>query len=135
MKNWMTKKNIFIVSGIATALLLLWDYIGNYQLCGKVWGDCITTLANIEILFSPIIPIFFFSLLTYKLQEEVFRAWLIFVYWFTPPWVLLVALVPSSGGGLVPIDKGRITFGMNIIFVLISLVLIAYKSFALRKRG
>lgn len=48
------------------------------------------------------IPVFFFSLITYKMQDEVFRSWWGFARWFVPVIVLVTLFqnMQSGGGGL-----------------------------------
>src|SRR3972149_4630000 len=125
MKNVLTKKGVFIVSGISSIILLTWDYVGNFQLCGgKEWGDCVTTMAKIEMLFLFVLPLFLLSLITYKMRDEIFNAWLMFAKWWIPLTIILILLAPTTGQSLVPIDKGRVSLLMNAIFLLVSLLIV-----------
>ncbi len=67
------------------------------------------------IIFSPFIPVFLLSLITYKLREEVFRAWWNFARWFVPIIMLVTFLLNSThrGGGI----SGAVAGSFNIFVV------------------
>ncbi len=104
MKNWGTKRNVFIASGVIAGAVIIWDYVGNVRWC--TWGgvehyNCLDTLSNIETLFFFIFPIFLLSLITFWMKEEVFRAWWNFARWMLPVIVLatvLIQFMPSNRG-------------------------------------
>lgn len=131
----MTKKSVFWVGFAGTLLvmsLLLFDshvcYVNKF--CNKI-SDFINQ-DNLTIIF--IMPfLLFLSLITYKMHEEVFRAWWNFARWFVPVIILATLLINSqSGGGGMGIS-GAISGGFDalvigifyVIFVITSLVKIA----------
>ena len=82
-------------------------------------------------IFTPLIFVFFFSLITYKMKEGVFRAWWGFARWFAPVIIVVTLLqntahTPSGFGGVA---SGAFDFALLFIlyalFVLISLIRIA----------
>ena len=79
--------------------------------------------------------VFLFSLITYKMRDEVSRAWITFAKWWVPAQILLVLLTPESSGGyfVVILDKQLVAILLSALFVLISLLLIIYKWFSSRK--
>ena len=76
-----------------------------------------------------------FSLITYKMRDEVSRAWIKFTTWWVPLQILLVALTPESSGGyfVVILDTQFAAIILSGLFVIISLLLIVVKFFSLRK--
>lgn len=84
----------------------------------------------------PFLPIFLFSLVTYKMREEVFRAWFNFTKWWVPISIFLILITPDSSGGSFGIpnvfDKGFLAFILAALFFIISLVIIVRKSLKLR---
>ena len=151
MKNYLTKKNILITSALISLLLFVFDYLGTYKMCGQETGggtpfhwlfssllgsDCVDSLYNLIVIFLPFFPVFFFSLITYKLREEIYTTWFNFARWWIPLSMFFVLVAPlQSHDWMFPIDKGRVSFFMSLFFVLISLILITYKHFTLKKSG
>ena len=76
-----------------------------------------------------------FSLITYKMREEVFRAWVRFATWWIPLQIVLTLLTPESSGGLFIslVDKQLVAILLSFLFVLISLVLIVWKWLSTRR--
>lgn len=128
----MTKKNILLSSFIIVITLLISNYIGNVRLCAGEY-NCIDLLFTIEIIFLPIFPLFFFSLITYFMREEIFRPWIRFAMWWVPISMFLILITPNNnGGGFGP----QLSFGggdtavlASGIFVLISLAIVIYGIF------
>lgn len=121
--------------------LIVWNYVGNYRICdfivsGGSAGKCPFILTNIGINLLPIIPLFFFSLITYKMQDEIYRKWLRFAQWWVPLSMLAIFLAPEySGDWMFPVVKGTVAFFSSLLFVIISFLLIAWKYFAPRRPG
>lgn len=138
MEKIFTKKNILIVSGVGVLVLLIWNYIGNYRICDIVSGngsagECPFFLTGIAMIFFPIFPLFFFSLLTYKMRQESYETWFRFARWWIPLSMILVLLAPEySNDWMFPITKGSVAFITSILFTPISLILITWKWFTLR---
>lgn len=139
----MTKKNILIGSGSGVVILLLWNYIGNYHICDFVTqngsaGDCPLLLTSMGINFLPIFPLFLFSLIAYFMREEIFRAWVRFATWWIPISMFCILITPTDYGGAgigMSLGKPDVALVTSFFFVLISLILIAYKFFKLKKSG
>jgi hypothetical protein len=67
----------------------------------------------------PLFPIFIFSLITYKMRDQVFRAWWNFVRWWVPVIIVATLLLNSanSGGGMG--IGGAVSGAFDILFLLI----------------
>ncbi len=135
----MTKKNIAISSIIGAVILLVWDYVGNVYWC--TWGgvehyDCLDTLSGVEIFLLPILPIALLSLITYKMRDEVFNAWMKFAIWFVPLTMFLTFITPDSSGslGLPAFGKGVVAFLLTALFTIISILIILVRFFTSRKQ-
>ncbi|OGF94003.1 hypothetical protein A2Y47_01355 [Candidatus Giovannonibacteria bacterium RIFCSPLOWO2_12_43_8] len=82
--------------------------------------------------------IFVFSLILLTLGEEILRSWLRFVKYFIPIAFLIIIFSPRGDGGMGPgfggfPDKETMTYWLTTIFSLVSIILIAVKSWRLGK--
>ncbi len=79
-------------------------------------------------MFLPIFPLFFFSLVTYFMREEVFRLWVKFAIPGVLLSMLLVFLTPEgSAGGFGPqivFGKSDTALAASALFSLISIIII-----------
>ena len=138
----MSKKIVLWISGIMSLIILTSNYIGTYKLCGVGNGGvkildtlssiftygCTDLLYNTIIIFSIFIPLFLFSLITYKMRNEVFKTWIKFVYAWLPLTLILVFIAPEYVNSWLPIyEKGFVSFIMSSIFLVVSLFIIFIK--------
>ena len=118
----------FLITG--TTMLTFWCGEGNYACWNKFEFP-----GHALLIF---LPVFLFSVGTYFLREEVFRAWLRFAYWWIPLSLVMIYLAAGSGGGGwgIPNIYDQETFAVIFsgLFALISLILIAIKSLLLRRK-
>ncbi len=123
-----TKKIMFFV-GLGGILLVLSLFsLENHScyispFCMKIRSFFSSDIFTLVFLT---IPIFFLSLITYKMRDEVFRAWWHFARWFVPVIIVVTFLLNNaSGGGGLGMDKSFTAFILIIlysIFVITSLV-------------
>ena len=76
----MTRKNVLVVSSVFFAILVflvVFLETRNYDSHGFFWRYW-TEIGNISEYILIFAPIFFISLITYKLRDEVFAAWIKF---------------------------------------------------------
>ncbi len=133
-----TKKKVLFVGLGGTLLILALFSLGINGCNTSVWcnkiiyfvdnglvGDVINSDTFLLIFLT--IPLFILSLITYKMHDEVFRAWWRFARWWVPVIMIVTFLLENAGGG------GG--WGMNggafdaffigifyVIFIVISLV-------------
>lgn len=93
-----------------------------------------TTLGTVSFLFSLSFGVIFSVLIFAK--QQVFQVWLKFSVIFLPIAAVLVSLMAQgSRGSLVSIDEELGSLFFAIIFLVVSLLIIAIKSFKLRGEG
>lgn len=78
------------------------------------------------------LAVFVVSVLLFFVREEAFNTWKTFAYWWIPLSIFLIFLAPSQGRGLISIDRELVTWWMSGLFLFLSLILIAWKSWRLR---
>lgn len=107
-------------------------------------GDIIC-IDNNPLIFGlgyPLVVISFFvfvvSITLFFVSDEIWRSWFKFSSWYLPLSVIAIALFPSQTHNLFltdPFDKKFASLLLSIIFLLLSLLLIALKSYKLRKNS
>ncbi len=129
------KKLISILLGslLFSIITLGFCYSPLGNVCASRTGEGVALL----IIFLST-AIFVFSLILLTLQEEVLRSWLRFVKYFIPIAFLIIIFSPRGGGGFGPgfggfPDKETMTYWLTTLFSLVSIILIAVKSWRLRK--
>ena len=131
MIDKLTKKRVLQASTIGAAITSLLAYIffnTSTSICPyEITFDC-TILSLISL------PILLFSLITYNMRDEVFLSWkkFSFIYLFT--YLFIVLISPWRPADFSPFAKGIDSIRMLGLYTLISLTLIAYKSYQLRKK-
>ncbi len=135
--DWGTKKNVLIISifGSIFFILEILFLIGHFcapsinEDCRSI-NDMIDQITSVSSWF---LILFLFSLITYKLRNEVFMVWRNFSLWFIPLAMFLMLITPDHGGGML-LPTGRAIVGMILpfLYVLISLIIIGWKWNSLR---
>lgn len=134
MKNLVTKKNVFIFSSALAVALLFVGYFQEkcyenaHSLCWQYWDKIPDDIQVFYLMF----PIFFFSLITYKLRDEVFESWMKFAKWWVLGTIVLVVITPAQDHSMIPLDKEMISLFSTGIFTAVSLVVVVIKSISLR---
>lgn len=117
-----TKKNVLVVS-IAYAVFFLALFLTS-EYCDSSWCRVHDDdpLGFIFFIFLPLLPTLLFSLITYRMKDEVFRAWWGFARWWVPVIIVVTLLLENAGGGG--------TLGMNKDFTAFILIIL-YSVFGL----
>ena len=133
----MTKKSVLCLSGIVSILLITLDRVGTFRLCGaNTYGSCMDVAYNVIILFLPVLPLFLFSLITFKMSEGVFQAWWRFARVFVPLAMFLILITPAyTHNWMFPVTKGTVAVALSLLFVVVSLVQIIRKHLKAGNQG
>ena len=136
----MTKKNIFILSAIVTIFLVFLigadsaGYCNRGTFCFSVSDYLEPPIGSILVIFP---FVFLFSLITYKMRNEVFEHWMKFAKWAIPAVMVIsffIGTIPRGSGlmsGMVEAFFYLLALG---IFCIVSLWRIAKKYIELKKR-
>lgn len=132
LSNFFTKKSVLVISLVGTAILFtpfsidLYSYCFQQGRCPGLWNFFEIILPYL-LLFPPILVI---SIIIYFLREEIFRTWSN----FTAIWVLFVIIIAllfpaESQGKFFSVSRGEVVFVFDILYALISLLIILWKYF------
>jgi hypothetical protein len=127
MKNINTKTIVLFSSFVAIVLYVLADLAFSYDRCFAT-GRCPALydfINSIAPLILTLVPLFVFSLLTYKMREEVFRAWWNFARWWVPVIVAVTIFLNNaggSGGGYIGMGQDFTFFILGTLYVILILV-------------
>ncbi len=111
--------------------MIVVDMIGGSKICGVGNLICRVKLQDLFVLLYSIPVLFLFSLITYRMRDEVFRAWWNFARWWVPVIIVVTLLLNSASDGGGGMGGGGLASGMldfavlwllYIILVLVSLV-------------
>lgn len=146
MKNLVTKKNVFFASVFAFVFANIIIFQENVNLCtlvdGKYYRDCLFSRWTQNSIAVPLLGIscaaLLVSLITRKLRDEVFYTWLKFSAFAIPVMLFCIFKSPESayGGALasaMTVTRAQAALQLSVIYLIISLILITYKHFTLKR--
>ncbi len=115
----------------------LWDFNdGNGPIYIYTDGESIEWCEPLALSLIPFLPLLLLSLITYKMREEVFRAWWNFARWFAPVIIVVTFLLSNArGGGTLGMNKDFAILVLGLlytIFIITSLVKIVRAFLKLR---
>ncbi len=144
MQKFVTKKRVFIISLLITVLLLCLVLLQETRECYRDWNWCRVYVwdfvMSVGPFLIPFVAIFLISTITYKMRNEIFHTWLKFSAFVLPVVYFFIIRSPESaiGGGLsaaMAVTRGQAALQLSVIFLILSLTLITYKFFTLKKGG
>ncbi len=134
MNLLFTRKIILAVSFISALFAVAIFQFGTATLCNSTRG-CSNFLGFMYPFFFMFAAQFPFSIITYFTSDSVFQSWKCFLGWWIPLSTILVLLTPeTTGSSFVPfVGRGHIAIFLTVAVIVISLILIAYKSWQVRR--
>ena len=131
-----SKKTLLIVSLIGTLLFVIFLFAKDLGLCNLINSSCTDTFDPIAENLSVLVPALLLSLITYKMRDEVYQAWLRFARVWVPLSMVLIFLAPEyTSDWMFPVVKGTVAFFSSLLFLVISPILIIWKHFFTRRSG
>ncbi len=92
--------------------------------CDKAIIDFVpeAVLQFLAFILLPSSFLFFLSLITYKMRDEVFRAWWNFARWWVPVIIAVTLLLTNaSGGGTLGMNQDFTVFILGILYAILVL--------------
>lgn len=129
MKNLLTKKNILILSLSGTILVVLFGMLGMESCYRNTTCKMFRDWLSFESFSSSILflPLFLFSLITYRMRDEIFETWVKFTLWWSGVTIILVILAPADDPSLLPITKLVVALASTAVLTIISSALVLWK--------
>jgi hypothetical protein len=132
----LSKKYTFLIGSFGLVVFCLSLFAEKFGLCSLVATQCSDFFDPIAETTTPILFLFLFSVITYQMREEVYQAWSRFARWWMPLSIALIFLSPEySSDWILPIEKGSVALTTSILFVCISIIVIALKYWRLNRRS
>lgn len=115
------------VSGMISVILFTLNYVGISKLCGGAgYSQCTEVLYAGMMTLLPTIPFFLFSFIVFWMRKDIYDSWFRFARVWVPLSMFLIFIAPVYGSDwMYPIEKATVLLITNILFVLISLIIIA----------
>lgn len=128
----MNKKKIFFISLLGSIIFFISVFVPievPIKVCYQ-GGFCGNVSEVLTIYFLLFVPMFIFSIITFKLKELTFILWRNFSIWAIPISLIVISFLPTNTHGLdfIPVTKGTVIFLLTILYSIISLALVIYKS-------
>jgi hypothetical protein len=120
---------------------LVWLMLRNQEIFSEAVRQKFTWAVyavDIEYFFAPVflslLSILFILFFLFFISESIYHSWRKFALWYVPLSILITVNsgTQSQSGGLLPSDAEFLTYFFPIVFLLISLILIIYKSIKLK---
>lgn len=134
MSNWLTKKNVLILSslGAIATLAAVFLFRNSAGVCGDIQIDALNDSYNACLLFGSLtfiaIPIFVFStMLFFTKNKEIFIVWRKFTFVYSVLYFITVFCRPSQGDFLDPSQKDT-ALALSFGYFVITLFFISFKT-------
>ncbi len=129
--EWFTKKRMLLISFLSTILFFVLYSNKLYFLCQASGVFSCGEILKFLKLFFLIAPfIFIFCVITYYLDNKVFFSLRKFTNFYLIIFFFLLLITPwYTGDEFLNLQKAHVSFLGSILYSVISLILILYKSF------
>lgn len=128
--DWFTKKKMLIFSLFFSIFFLLSYFSINLGICFDYPNSCNNNSKLISAYTILFIPVLFFSLVAFMVNQETFSKWRNFSFYSILVFIILLSFIPLRTHGLdyLPITKSLVSLILTIIYSVVSLFLIIYQS-------
>ena len=140
MQDMINRQRLYLFAGVLVLTAAAWilsypDYVGicpEYGVNGQY--ACVDRFILITepaaALLTAISGVFIIALF---IQRSAFRAWKLFSAAYVPVAIVLLAITPAVAPNIVSFDREQASWLLSILYIVLSLILIAYKSWRLKK--
>src|SRR3989344_6661834 len=125
--NWFSRKRLVFISLMAVLVYFI-SYFNEVLNLPLFYDDFCCVDDRIFNLFAIFIPIFIFTIIFINLNEIKFTRWKKFTLIYLIIYLIIYFIVPTQGDGYIWFQKETVSFFGSILFLIVSLILILYKS-------
>lgn len=131
----INKKTLLIGSGLTIGVMFLLKYLTSTEIisCGDdPHLNCYFFFQRLVALGLGLVPLFVFSSMMYFVKESTFNLWLKLVYVYLFVLILVISISSVESGGYVsfPSDLLIALELIALVFIIASIILIAWKYIA-----
>ncbi len=136
----MSKISVLIISVVGVAIFFILDNSIQLGICEQSYYSCRKLTELLQHSFGVSFVVFFFSLLTYRMRDEVFFSWWKFAFWFAPFIAIMTYFLyrkGTSGGNSLTqgIFEAVVLWVLYGIFIFVSLIKIFFAWRRVKKGG
>jgi hypothetical protein len=120
------------MGGVGSIFLFLPFILNKIISCAQAnWFFCNDSYEVVAILVLPTPLLLLLSLITYKMRENVFRAWWNFARWFVPIIIIMTIILNNSGGGgTIGMNQDFTFFILGVLYTILAIVSLSKIYFA-----
>ena len=127
----LSKKNI-LFSSFSLSLVFLGTLYYIENVCRSGSFRCSSLYEIVWMVSGIFLPIFISSCILYFIKDEIFYTWKTFTEKYIIVYLLILIISPSITDAYIPISKETMSLLFSVVYFLLSLILIIYKSIKLR---
>ena len=125
--GWFTKRKTVLISLIFLIVYFVSYFNSSLGLPIEYKSFCCSDDRMLNLFFISI-PIFIISFAALGLKDKTFYVWKGFTFFFILFYISLYFIVPTKGDGVLWIQRESVSFFLTILYSVVSLGLILYKS-------
>jgi hypothetical protein len=111
----------------------LMNYFGT-RASSYCWVGALNYCEVASLSLLPVVMAAVIGIVLLFMNKKVYASWSLFSYFYLPISFLWIFFSPEDYSGFLPYDKFTLALPLTVLFVLISLLLISYKSFQLYRK-
>ena len=135
VSNYFNRQKILLMSGVFSVLFLIFLSNDIYFFVYDLQESFVLNLFQyLRLITWVALPIFISCLFTWR--QGVFNSWKKFTLVYFLIYLFFIILVPWNWGDVfLPVYKGTVALSLSVLYFLISLILIIFKSIQLRNKN
>lgn len=132
----MTKRNVLLAVVIFVVIFFISVFSREISICPSFsYSSCAEFFDAFAAIIFSIISLFVFSLITFKMRDEVYQTWWKFASVVTALSMFAILISPSnSSNWMFPIEKGNVAALSSLTFIISNILVISFKYNSLKRK-